>query len=248
MAARRDGHSDEEDTKMHIINYPPGADSLWPAGWSHLYMMPGQPDQIIKVPLPLEMYETAHEIERRIYNRLGKHPNLTSVVRMDEYGIYLARAKHGCIYESYMNGGTATLPERIKWCRDVAEVVESVHQNGVRHADLTGQNLLLDTARNILLCDFAGSFIDGGKVLVVAEAGYRHPDRGEYLLPTMRFEIHSLRSSFYEIITSKQLHHGLQDSEVGLPLEAKKYPDVKDTPLGDAIAKCWEGALTQPPK
>ena len=89
-------NSDEEDTKMYIINYPPGADSLRPAGWSHLYTMPGQPDEIIKVPLPLEMYEAAHKIKRRIYNRLGKHPNLTSVIRMDEYGIYLACAEHGC--------------------------------------------------------------------------------------------------------------------------------------------------------
>ncbi|KAL2126942.1 hypothetical protein VTI74DRAFT_11586 [Chaetomium olivicolor] len=145
------------------------------------------------------MYERANEIDRRNYNRLGRHPNLASVVKIDEHDIWHTRAEHGCTH-------------------------------GVRHADLTGRDLLLDAARNILLCDFAASYIDGEEALVIAEAGYPHPDRSEYLLPTMRSEIHSLGSTFYEIVTGKQPHHGLEDREIELLLRRGCIPICPDSP------------------
>ncbi|KAJ4302360.1 hypothetical protein N0V88_002504 [Collariella sp. IMI 366227] len=114
MASEADGTLVEEDTKVYIINRPPGAKRILARGPEP------SPNEVIKVPLPAEIYEQAHGIERRIYNRLGKRPNLVSVVKMDEYGIYLTRAEHGCIRMYYMTGGTATLRERIKWCRDAA--------------------------------------------------------------------------------------------------------------------------------
>ncbi|KAL2022506.1 hypothetical protein VTK56DRAFT_5113 [Thermocarpiscus australiensis] len=247
MPSESDERPSDEPVKAHIVNYPPGAKTLRPAGWSVLYTMPGQPNEVVKVPLPLEMYEKAHEIERQVYRRLGLHKSLAEVVKMDEYGIYLVQAEHGCIREYYMKGGTATLSERIKWCRELAEVLEYVHQHNVRHADLSGRNLLLDSTRNILLCDFSGSFIDGTTALVIAEAGYRHPDRSEYLQPTLRSEIHSLGSTIYEIVTSTQPHQGLEDYEVDKLLEEGKYPDVSNTPLGDVIAKCWAGEFGSKP-
>lgn len=119
---------------------------------------------------------------------------------MDEYGICLERAEHNCFRKNYMDGGTATISNRIQGCRDLAEVGDYVHQHSVRYGDLTGRNILLASSRNILLCDFAGSPIDGDVALVVAEPRFRHPDRSEYLQPTLRSEFHSLGSTFLEIV------------------------------------------------
>jgi serine/threonine protein kinase len=97
---------------------------------------------------------------------------------MDQYGIWLERAAHGCLREYYMKGGEATPEEKLRWCTDVCRVLQFVHDNNIRHADMSGRNLLLTAERRILLCDFAGSAIDDQKATIVAEDGYRHPDRG----------------------------------------------------------------------
>lgn len=232
-----------KDYKVGILNYPPGAETFVIAGYSHLFTVPGRPNEVLKVPAPFKRYEIAHKIERRVYRRLGKHRNIATVVDMDEYGIYLKKATPGCLRLYYKEGGTATLEEKIKWCQDLAEVLEYIHQNNVRHGDLSGRNLLIDSARNILLCDFGGSFIDDEKATVVAESGYRHPDEQEYRLPTIRAEVHALGSTIYEIVTGLQPHQGLEDWEVDKLLEQGKYPDVSKVPLGNVIAKCWKGGF-----
>ncbi|KAK4033756.1 kinase-like protein [Parachaetomium inaequale] len=127
--------------------------------------------------------------------------------------------------------------------RDVARVLAHVHGKNVRHADLSGRNLLLDADRRILLCDFAGSSINGQAATVVAEDGYRHPSESEYTGPTLRCEIHTLGSTMYEIITGKEPHHDSDKEAAGRLLEQGEYPDVSKVPLGEVVRKCWAGAL-----
>lgn len=119
----------------------------------------------------------------------------------------------------------------------------------IRHADLSGRNLLIDLARGVLLCDFAGSSIDDDQATVVAETGFRHPDEREYRPPTIRAEIHALGSTIYEIVTGRKPFHEKteeQEREVEKLMEEGKYPDVSELPLGDVIVKCWkrEGYFT----
>lgn len=106
-------------------------------GYNAIYTIPDRPNEVLKVPKPREDCEIAHKIERRVtlHHRLGKHRNLVTVTGMDKYGIYYKRAMPGCLRLYYKDGGTATLEEKVKWCQDVADVLEYVHQNNVRHAD-----------------------------------------------------------------------------------------------------------------
>lgn len=142
-----------------------------------------------------------------------------------------------------MEGGKATLWERLKWCKDVAQVLSYVHGKNVRHADLSGRNILINAEKGILLCDFAGSFIDDERATIMAEDGYRHPNKDEYTTPTIRCEIHTLGSTMYEIITGKEPHHGLEKEAVAKLLEEGQYPDVSNISLGDVIRRCWEGGF-----
>jgi serine/threonine protein kinase len=150
----------------------------------------------------------------------------------------------GCLRVYYKDGGSATPEERIKWCRDVAQVLDYVHQHSICHADLSGKNLLLDSARNILLCDFGGSSVDNDKATIVAEVGFRHHDENEYHQPTMRSEIHTLGSTIYEIVTGRKPFYEKtqdQDREVETLMQQGRYPDVSKLPLGHVIIKCWDG-------
>lgn len=213
MAASQNPTDDGRETEALILRPPPGAKFFSPAAWSALFTMPSRPDELSKIPLPCEPSEEGHAIENRVYTRLGTQPNLDTVTKMNEYGIYLQRAAHGCLRTYYMQGGAATPAEKLKWSLDVANVLEYVHQHGVRHGDMGGKNLLLDSERerNNLLCDFSGSCIDGKKALMVAEKGFRHPGLAEYQLPTIRGEIHALGSTIYEIVTEKTPHQGLEE-------------------------------------
>ncbi|KAF1982570.1 hypothetical protein K402DRAFT_448645 [Aulographum hederae CBS 113979] len=166
-------------------------------------------------------------VEKQIYRRLGTHPNAHSAIRL-----------------YFKNGGTASVQERIKWSRDLAVVIQYLHDKNVRQGDIGGRNILLDANRNTLLYDFAGSSIDDTRAEVVAQDGFGHPDHEESKYSTIRAEIHALGSSIFELITSTCPHQEEHEKEWGMAevlLRRGIYPDVTDVPLGSIIAKCWKG-------
>ncbi|PNY23381.1 Tyrosine-protein kinase transforming protein erbB [Tolypocladium capitatum] len=227
--------------KTYFIKHPPNSNPVTYTNFSCLYELDERPNQLCKVPTPLSYSQKAHAIERRIYQRLGEHPNLVKVIKMDEYGIWLERALHGCLRQYHMDGGEATPLERLQWCEDVARVLDFIHGKNVRHADLSGRNLLVDAEKRILLCDFSGSFIDDVEAMIRPEAGFRHPDGAEHSLPTMRGEIHALGSTIYEIITGEEPHKGVDPEAIDELLTKGEYPDVTDVLLGEIIRRCWDG-------
>jgi hypothetical protein len=62
-------------------------------------------------------------IEKRVHQRLGCRPNLVRCLRTEDYGVHLERAEHYSIRDYYAKGGITTVEERIKWSRDVANVL-----------------------------------------------------------------------------------------------------------------------------
>jgi serine/threonine protein kinase len=227
--------------EVRLVHYPPTAKSVINGGYSVLYEDPSRPNQLCKVPCPWEQYEEAHRVERRIFQQLGEHPNLVKVIEMDEYGIWLERAANGCLTEYYINGGKADVAQKLKWSEDVARVTHFLHEKDVRQADLGGKNLLIDAHMRIILCDFSGSYINGEKATIVPAAGYRHPDKNERALPSIRAEIHALGSTIYEIITGHGPYHGLVSEAIDKLLEEGNYPEVSNILLGGVVQRCWNG-------
>ncbi len=90
------------------------------------------------------------------------HPN---VITMHDY--ILSSQKIYMILE-YANGGDMlTLIQQLNgplsetdtkfWINQICNAVEYLHQNEISHRDLKLENLLIDSARNIKLCDFGFS-------------------------------------------------------------------------------------------
>ena len=48
-------------------------------------MVPGRPNEIVKVPLPYNTHMRAHAIEKEVYSRLGEHDNLVRVTEVDDH-------------------------------------------------------------------------------------------------------------------------------------------------------------------
>ncbi|KAF1961498.1 serine/threonine protein kinase [Byssothecium circinans] len=232
----------DKDVPTYQVNYPDGAKFLTIGGSGLIYIFPSNMAEVLKVPSTNPRTRHNHAIERRIYERLGTHPNIIKCLRMDDYGIHLERAEHGCIRQYFLDGGTATLRERIQWSLDIANALQHVHEHNIRHADLSGRNILLDSTRNVRLCDFAGSAIDDDKATVWVESGFRHPDDDEVKDSTIRAELHALGSTIYELCTFSQPYgREVEEWIVAQWIREGKYPSVKDVILGDIIVKCWNG-------
>ncbi|EEP76852.1 predicted protein [Uncinocarpus reesii 1704] len=183
-------------------------------------------------------------IEKRIFSRFkenGYHRNIVKCIRYDDRGIYLERAEPGCLDLYFQQGGDGTVAERIQWSLDIANALQYVHDLDIRHGDLACKNVLLDSSRRALLCDFAGSGIDGQQPLVRPSEYFMHPDPNESEPCTIKAELHALGSLIHEIMTSKRPYHDEIDYKVAELFRNGTYPDVKHIVLRDIIAKCWAG-------
>ncbi len=227
----------------HIVKQLPGTDYLTYGSSGTLYIYRDRPE-VVKIATTSPRSLANIEIEKRVYERLGtSHPNIIHCLRIEDYGIHLEWAEHGSIREYFRNNGVATLEERIQWCRDVADALQFVHEKNIKHADLGGRNVLLDSSRTIRLCDFAGSAIDGNKATVWAESGFRHPDDDEMEFPTIAAELHALGSTILEIMTSLKPWEKEEEHEwmVAKRIREGNYPDVTGLVLGNTITRCWKG-------
>ncbi|KAI0868195.1 kinase-like domain-containing protein [Hypoxylon argillaceum] len=227
------------------VSTPAGAELLTMGGSGAIFTYPDKPNIVAKLPYRKQSLIENIEIEKRIYRRLGSHPNVILCVNIDDDAIYLERAKYGCIRQYYLDGGTATRRERISWSQDLANAVQYIHDKGVRHGDLGCRNILLDSDRNIQLCDFAGSGIDDTPCTVCPQDGFAHPDYQQW--GTVRGDIHALGSSIFELMTFTCPHWEEEAKLEGMAsrlIREGKYPDVSKVGLGEVIAKCWSGEYT----
>jgi len=231
-------------TMSYGVMTPDGAELLAMGASGAIFAYFSRPHEVSKLPYRAQSSMDSIEIENRIYCRLKTHPNIIRCLRIDD-AIHLERAKYGSIRQYYREGGTATFQERIKWSRDLANVVQYIHDKNVRYIDICGRNILLDENRNIRICDFAGSAIDDVHPTVIAQDGFRHPD--DDANATIRAEIHALGSSIFELITFTCPHWREEAEEEGRAaalLREGKYPDITGVVLGRIITKCWKGEYT----
>jgi serine/threonine protein kinase len=231
----------DDDQKFSKINIRPNTTFLTFGGSGFIYTYPNCPTQVIKLCSDHPNSSANIRIERQVYARLGNHQNIIRCLRIEDDGVLLERAPHGSLREYYGRGGTASLKEKVVWARDTANALHYLHQKGIRHSDLSGKNLLLDSKRMIRLCDFAGSSIDGERATVWPDHGFRHPNEEEVVASTIRAELHSLGSTIYEIMTCSAPYQGFEESEITNWMKEGKYPDVSEMELGAVVLKCWNG-------
>lgn len=236
---------DDGIAQASVLNPPDGAVFFSAGGTGFVYYFPSNPHEVIKICTDYPLAEANMLIEREAYTRFmkaGGHPHVVKCTRIADNGVYLERAANNDLRTYFVLGGVATIEERMQWCYDLADALQFVHEQGVRHADTSGKNVLLDAQRNIKLCDFAGSGIDGKQPNVWGEAGFSHPDHDQVRRATIPAELHALGSTIYEIITSCKPHHEeLRDFVIESWFRDGIYPEVHDIPLGGIMLKCWKG-------
>ncbi|KAF2253831.1 kinase-like protein [Trematosphaeria pertusa] len=189
-----------------------------------------------------------HLIERRIYERLGKHDRICELKYTIDRGLVLARLKQ-CLRERLVDFRKRNMlpsyEERFRWSIQAAQGSAYIHEKGVLQSDIGCQNLLLDENDNIKLCDFGGSSIDGSKPLCSPGTGFQRPTEDEDTI-NIRDELFALGSTIYEIWTSKKPYQDDSgcDADYRTVLDHfknQRFPDLTGILPASIIMKCWLG-------
>ena len=132
----------------------------------------------------------------------------------------------------------------LRWSLQAAQGLAYIHSKGVLQTDISCSNMLLDKSNNLVLCDFAGSSLDGGKPTVASGTRYQRPYDGIKSGCSIEDEIFALGSAIYEIWTTQQSYQDEEEELVTWNYRQRRYPDVENLPVADIMTKCWKGTYT----
>ncbi|KAK3933552.1 hypothetical protein QBC46DRAFT_401830 [Diplogelasinospora grovesii] len=100
--------------------------------------------------------------------------------------------------------------------------------------------ILVAESQRIILCDFAGSSLNGRRPpRAGCEVRYGHPELGSRA--TVLGDIFSLGSVLYELCTRTSPYEDLPDEEVTDLFRTRTFPHVAGLQIGDVITNCWTG-------
>lgn len=180
-------------------------------------------------------------MERRIYERLGKHPRITAFLGSQQDVLVLERLQHTLrhrLLEIRNLQQRPAIQDVTRWALQTAEGLDYIHSRGVKQVDIGTYNVLLDRKDNAKLSDFAGSSLDGSPPTVAPGLHSAHPSLST-MEPTVESELFSLGSLLYEIETTHQPFDDKNEDEVEALFESDEYPTTSGLVLGEVIRKCW---------
>lgn len=177
--------------------------------------------------------------ELSIWPRM-KHANITQMLEMfeDNHRVYmiLDYAENGDVLRFIQRSGAIKDTLARVWIRQVCDAVRYLHDQDITHRDLKLENLLLDSAYNIKICDFGFVKDDCMKDLSKTYCGsksYASPEilRGEPYDPK-KSDIWAIGVVLYIFVTGKMPfdeskgNHGVLEEQKKLNFPWHKFKNV----------------------
>jgi len=180
--------------------------------------------------------------EYEVYGRIVNRPHFLKMIEFSEQGGIILQGVEGHTLRYYLENQDTCIPlsKLIGWARDMAAALHTLHAFSIIHADVKPDNMLLDESHKVYLIDFSGSWIDGKPGSSVESVRFFLP-RDIMSDSTVETDIFAYGSSLYEIMTSTQPYHDLDDEEVERLFEQGIFPSLELVPCGQIIKKCWTG-------
>jgi serine/threonine protein kinase len=191
--------------------------------------------------------DDAGEIERRVYQRLGSHPNVAKVLETRPDGSIIL--ERGTPLRTICRASSANIipiQKKLHWLRDAAEGYRYLHACGIIHGDSGCNNWILMGEGHVKLIDFEGCSIDGGPAGSCYEWFSYCPSMPRV---SQRTDIFAFGCAIYEVLTGRPPHYELEVSEDRYKRVEDLYanhhfPDVTDVPLGHLVQRCWHGDIS----
>ncbi|KAK2743942.1 hypothetical protein FQN55_006991 [Onygenales sp. PD_40] len=204
---------------------------------------------LAKVPALSPIFGSdVHVIEKKVYQRLGNgHPNILKYLGQSPPDCKLLQ--NALFFEYHPRGMLAACLDQWKdvpahvqkqWPFQAVSAVAYIHSHDIVHADLGLHNVLLSDDGSIVLCDFAGSSIDGCNSQVAPGIRYANP-LFTWGYPNKKDDIFSLGTVLYELVRGERPFRGLSDEEVVQRFKEKWFPDLDDVSMlvRGVIERCW---------
>ncbi|KJK81279.1 hypothetical protein H634G_03298 [Metarhizium anisopliae BRIP 53293] len=209
---------------------------------------------ISKTPLPNPYNPYEEQRDRQsmqheydVYCFIGPSPFIPTVINWDSESkvLVLEDYANGDLETYLRNHGDTDADTRRKWALQAAQALESLHNIGVIHQDITPRNFLLDKNLDLGICDFAGSSFPGHTASTGAP-GPRYQSRawGRGYIPSQADDIFSLGSLMYFIMGGEEPYSELDEEEVERCFENLDFPASDHLGCGTVIQNCWDGRFT----
>ena len=164
-----------------------------------------------KIPIKLLYREIS--IQKRL-----KHPNITQlydhVETSDKVFLFLEYSDGGNLYSHLKRKLRLPEQESCKFFRQICEGVRYLHENNIIHRDLKPDNILLNRAGNVKICDF-GWCTEGvhEKMTFCGTLDYMAPEILEGTNYSFQIDIWALGVILYELLNGKTPFKGLSNEQ-----------------------------------
>ena len=184
-------------------------------------------------------------VERRAFERLGSHANIVKYLgAAAKNSIFLERGQPLRTINQQIGADQIPFEKKLCWLRGAADGLRHMHQNGIIHADV-GCNNMIVIQGCLKIIDFEGCSIDGEKATSCYE-WFSYQESTPKI--SQRTDIFAYGCAVYEIMTGRPPHQELAASANRRRLAERLYaenqfPEVTDLPLGELMQGCWHGAF-----
>ncbi|KAI1969781.1 hypothetical protein LOZ53_006358 [Ophidiomyces ophidiicola] len=192
--------------------------------------------------------------EKRIYERLGRHPFILQYYGEYQHNINQSNGVPSGLVFQCLPGGTiaekldlSEYPEqRPLWPMQAVKAIQYIHSKNVIHCDIGCHNFLIKEDGSIVLADFGGSMIDNTAPNVTYASRYQRPfppekEFEDVLFLTIKDDIFALGTLIYEMTVGHRLYPDQQSRDIERLLRERTFPALDDLPMRiqTVISKCW---------
>jgi serine/threonine protein kinase len=147
--------------------------------------------------------EHEFEISQKLHHR-----NLIKIHALEIQRDWLFRIRKMLLLIEYVNGQTLDtikqlpLPKLVQIFAQVAAGMDHMHQQGVFHADIKPNNILLSRSGEVKVIDYGLAWIKGtSKERVQGTPEYMAPEQATKRIVTERTDIYNLGATMYRLVT-----------------------------------------------
>ncbi|KAK8174329.1 kinase-like domain-containing protein [Phyllosticta citrichinensis] len=185
------------------------------------------------------------QVERQIYERVGKHPRIIEYKGWHEDGLLLEYAPNKSLNCFLADNPTLSKRERLRIAKETAEGVDFVHKNNVLLRDIAVRNILLDADLHVKLCDLTGQLLgDDGQVIAKGH-GWEDFDamkpRADTQYADIVTDIFALGTTVYKIMVNQgPFPDTHDDQELKQRFEQRRFPELDERLGGKVVWGCWD--------
>ena len=164
--------------------------------------------KVVPIDGPEEMkYLEQAEHEFHISQKLD-HPNLIKIYALETQKDWLFRVKKAHLLSEYVNGKTLdqvpplSLPKLVRVFEQVAAGLTHMHRQGVLHADMKPNNVMLSRSGEVKVIDYGLARVKGeAKQRVQGTPEYMAPETVKRKLINERTDVFNFGATMYRLVT-----------------------------------------------